>query len=201
MAGLTFEYDAPQRIVVGTVGEPGGRTFFLQVRGARAGTPGISVTSVSLEKQQVTVLAERLDEMLDEILRRSGGSAPVPAVAPVGQEDLDPLDPPEEDFRVGTMSLGWDVERELVVIECFAALDSDFVAGAEVEESDDQEDDPPGTGGDRNVLRVSMSGATARLFVRRAAAVVAAGRPPCPFCEGPLDPQGHICPRANGYRR
>ncbi|HVQ48818.1 MAG TPA: DUF3090 family protein, partial [Mycobacterium sp.] len=28
-----------------------------------------------------------------------------------------------------------------------------------------------------------------------------AGRPPCPLCDEPLDPEGHICVRTNGYRR
>ena len=26
-------------------------------------------------------------------------------------------------------------------------------------------------------------------------------RPACPFCGGPVDPAGHLCPRANGFRR
>jgi uncharacterized repeat protein (TIGR03847 family) len=51
------------------------------------------------------------------------------------------------------------------------------------------------------VLRVSLNGAAARAFAQRALAVVAAGRPPCPFCSNPLDPEGHICPRANGHKR
>ena len=51
------------------------------------------------------------------------------------------------------------------------------------------------------VLRVSLAGAAARAFAKRALAVVSAGRPPCPFCANPLDPDGHVCPRANGYRR
>ncbi len=50
-------------------------------------------------------------------------------------------------------------------------------------------------------LRVALSPAQARVFARRAAPLVAAGRPPCPFCGNPLDPDGHICPRANGYQR
>ncbi|MBA2768826.1 MAG: DUF3090 family protein, partial [Sporichthyaceae bacterium] len=58
----------------------------------------------------------------------------------------------------------------------------------------DAEDGPP-------LLRVRLPGPAARAFVARALAVVAAGRPPCPFCGGPLDVGGHVCPRANGYRR
>ncbi|WP_432574075.1 DUF3090 domain-containing protein [Kineococcus sp. SYSU DK005] len=177
------DYDPPERFVAGTVGEPGARTFFLQARG------GGRLTSVALEKAQVAALAERVSELLDEIVRRSGGQAPVPALPPTGTEDTAPLDVPiEEEFRVGTMSLAWDSEREVVVIECFEVDDEDVEAALDP--------DPA-----RNLLRVSLDGATARAFSQRASALVAAGRPPCPFCAGPLDPGGHVCPRANGYRR
>jgi uncharacterized repeat protein (TIGR03847 family) len=185
MPRQVFDYDPPDRFVAGTVGEPGSRTFFLQ---ARSGT---RVTSVALEKAQVSVLAERVDELLDEVLRVSGGKAPVPAVAPVDAEDGDPLDTPiEEEFRVGAMSLAWDPDSGRVVVECYAE-------GVSVEEDEDEEADEL----EGSVLRVSISGAAARAFTKRALAVVAAGRPPCPFCNNPLDPSGHICPRANGHRR
>ena len=187
MPRQVFDYDPPDRFVAGTVGEPGSRTFFLQ---ARSGT---RVTSVALEKAQVAVLAERVDELLDEVLRVSGGTAAVPAVVPVDAEDNDPLDAPiEEEFRVGAMSLAWDPDTGRVVVECFA----EGVSVEEDEEDEESEEELEGA-----VLRVSMTGAVARAFTKRALAVVAAGRPPCPFCNGPLDASGHICPRANGYRR
>ena len=178
-----FDYDPPERFVAGTVGQPGSRTFFLQARS------GPRLTSVALEKAQVSVLAERVDELLDEVVRRSGGAAPVPAVAPATAEDTAALDTPiEEEFRVGTMSLAWDAPEERVVVECYAT-------GTDAEAD---EDDPEVDGA---LLRVHLTGAMARAFVTRAKAVLSAGRPPCPFCAGPLDPSGHICPRANGYRR
>ena len=90
------------------------------------------------------------------------------------------------------MSLAWDGDTDRVVIECFEAGET---AG---EEEDLPDTDEEASGG---VLRVSVSGAAARAFAKRALAVVKAGRPPCPFCANPLDPEGHICPRANGYRR
>jgi uncharacterized repeat protein (TIGR03847 family) len=62
-----FEYDPPERFVTGTVGEPGQRTFFLQA------SAGGRVTSVALEKAQATVLAERVEALLDEVVRRSAG--------------------------------------------------------------------------------------------------------------------------------
>jgi uncharacterized repeat protein (TIGR03847 family) len=185
-----FDYDPPERFVTGTVGEPGQRTFFLQARG------GGQVTSVALEKQQVAVLAERVEELLDEVVRRSGGTAPVPAIAPADQVDNDPLDIPiEEDFRVASMSLTWDGERDVVIIECHEVAEPDD------DDAPDPEDVLSPRPSDGSVLRVSITGLQARLFAQRAAAVIAQGRPPCPFCGNPLDPEGHVCPRANGYRR
>ncbi len=193
MPRQVFDYDAPERFVAGTVGQPGQRTFFLQ---ARSGT---RVTSVALEKAQVALLAERIDDLLDEVLRRSGGKATVPAVAPADSEDSAPLDAPiEEEFRVGTMSLAWDGENERVVIECFALVEGSE-AQAQQPPAEDLPDDVEEASG--VVMRVSLTGAAARAFAKRALAVVAAGRPPCPFCGNPLSPEGHVCPRANGYRR
>ena len=183
MPRQVFEFDPPDRFVAGTVGEPGERVFYLQAA-ARG-----RVTSVALEKQQVRVLAERVDELLDEVLRRSGGTAPVPAVAPGELDDLAPLDSPlSEEFRVGAMALAWDEEGERVIIEAGAATEE------EEADLDDEENGP-------DILRVRLTGSAARAFVKRAMAVVEAGRPPCPFCALPLDPEGHICPRQNGYRR
>ena len=200
MPRQVHDYDPPERFVAGTVGQPGQRTFFLQARSSGG------ITTVALEKQQVAALAERIDELLDEVLRRTGGSAPVPAVAPVTSTDLEPLETPiEEEFRVGTMSLVWDGDREVVVVECFEVGDE-----PEPEELEDLAqlaglaeggDEPADDAEQRSVLRVTMSGSSARAFAKRALALVAAGRPPCPFCANPLDPEGHICPRANGYRR
>lgn len=186
MARQLLLFDQPERFVAGTVGQPGERQFFLQVR------DGQRVVSVALEKSQVRILAERVDGLLDEVVRRSGGEAPVPATAPLGSDDLDPLDAPvTEEFRVGAMALGWNGESELVIIEAHEVVeDEDDVPDLE----EDPEDGPP-------CLRVRLTGAQARAFAKRAMSVVSAGRPPCPFCNLPLEPSGHICPRANGYRR
>ncbi|MFC6238531.1 DUF3090 domain-containing protein [Longivirga aurantiaca] len=179
-------FDQPDRFVAGTVGQPGERQFYLQAR------DGARVVSVALEKTQVQVLAERVDALLDEVVRRTGGEASVPATAPIGSDDLDPLDVPvTEEFRVGAMGLGWNGDTELLIIEAHEVVeDEDDVPDLE----EDPEEGPA-------VLRVRLSGAQARAFCKRALSVVAAGRPPCPFCNLPLEPGGHICPRANGYRR
>ena len=100
---VIHEFDPPERFVAGTVGEPGGRTFFLQARS------GPRMVSVALEKQQVAVLAERIDELLDEVMASTGNETLIPAVAPVGLDDSGPLEQPiDEQFRAGTMTLSWD---------------------------------------------------------------------------------------------
>ena len=178
-----FYYDPPERFVAGSVGQPGDRTFYLQ-----ASSVG-RVTSVILEKFQVSLLAERIDELLDEVLRRTD-AAEVPDSAPAGPRDDAPLDLPlTEDFRVGAIALAWDSDGDRVVIE--AQEESD----APVEPlSDDIPADGPG------VLRVRISPSAARAFAQRALSLVAAGRPPCPLCGLPLDENGHVCPRQNGHR-
>jgi uncharacterized repeat protein (TIGR03847 family) len=165
---LVHRYDLPDRFVSGTVGPPGERTFFLQVR------DGARVTSVALEKEQVAVLADRLDDLLDQV----GDDAAATAAA-----DSAPLDQPiEQEFRVGTMTLAWDEDAQAVVIEAFAATEND--------------DDEAG-----EVLVVALPAAMARRFSERAKLVVASGRPNCQFCGLPIDPEGHICPRSNGHKR
>jgi uncharacterized repeat protein (TIGR03847 family) len=201
MAILVHRYDSPDRFVAGTVGQPGERTFFLQAR------EGNRITSVVVEKQQASVLAEHLDKVLDEVLRRSGPAADVPP-AREKPSDFDPLDAPiTEEFRVGTMTIAWDAEINRIVIELFSNVDDEdeseeaaddldlpsAAAAAALEAADEVDAD--------EVFVVKISAAYARDFVARAQALVSAGRPPCPFCLQPLDPAGHVCPRANGYRR
>jgi len=181
-----YSYDPPERFIAGTVGEPGQRTFFLKA------ALGGRTTSVALEKEQVAVLAERMEELLDEVLKRTGGTAQVPAVAPVDLEDDGPLSQPiDEEFRVGALTLAWDGDTERVVIEAHARAETEE---EQVEALDEEADDGP------PMLRVRITGAMARAFAKRAQLVVSAGRPPCPFCGLPVDAEGHLCPRMNGHR-
>ncbi|HYP44418.1 MAG TPA: DUF3090 domain-containing protein [Propionibacteriaceae bacterium] len=192
MAILVHRYDAPDRFVAGTVGQPGERTFFLQAR------EGNRITSVACEKQQVSVLAEHLDRVLDEVQRRSSGQVDVPPAATTAS-DTQPLDAPiAEEFRVGTMTIAWDPTIERIVIELFSNVETDEpVEGEGAEPGIVAEDEIEAD----EVFVVKIRAVEARQFVARAQALISAGRPACPFCLQPLDPSGHICPRANGYRR
>lgn len=188
MAPLVHDFDPPERFVTGTVGPPGARTFFLQARS------GARVVSVALEKQQVAALAERMDGLLDEIMANARNDALIPAVAPFGLDDSEPLEQPiQEEFRAGTMTLSWDPDDERVVIEVFPVT--------EVEVSPEDLDDDLEEPEPDEVLLVRLPPGIARAFVKRAAQVLDAGRPSCPFCGNPIDPEGHLCVRANGFRR
>ena len=187
-----FTYDPPDRFVAGTVGEPGSRTFFLQATAAGR------TTSVALEKQQVSVLAERIDELLDELMQAAGGDVLIPAIAPRDLTDTQPLEQPiEEEFRAGTMTLSWDGADERVVIEVFPFTEAAVVSPEQLQEDleDLLEPEPD------EIFLVRLTAAAARAFVERSLSVIGAGRPDCPFCGEPIDPDGHLCVRANGFRR
>ena len=186
MTRQVFDFAVPDRFVVGTVGMPGERTFFLQARQANL------LTSVALEKAQVAALSERVDQLLDEAMGSRSEEGEIPAEASELLADSQPLDAPiVEEFRVGAMALGWDEASRRVVIEAHAVTEED----EEVPDIGDDAEEGPDT------LRVWMTPSHARAFAERARQVVSAGRPPCPFCSQPLDPDGHVCPRSNGYRR
>jgi uncharacterized repeat protein (TIGR03847 family) len=179
MSRRFFLFDTPDRFVAGTIGEPGKRVFFLQAR------EGSRIVSIALEKIQVAALAERLDDLLDELEERGvDGAAEDTFTADAG-----PLDEPiNEAFRAGTLSLGWDGSLGRVLVE----------ARAQTEDEEDADVDDESLEGP-DVLRVRLLPVEARTFVEHAVRVLGSGRPPCPLCGQPLDPQGHLCPRRNGH--
>jgi uncharacterized repeat protein (TIGR03847 family) len=190
MSRRRYLFDPPERFVAGTVGSPGDRTFFLQAR------DGPRVVSIVLEKVQVAVLADRLGELLSELERRGVEAAVAAqtraATSETEGEDTGPLDEPlNEAFRAGSLTLGWDGDAERVLVEARAQSED----GEEIDPDEDDDEDEDGP----DLLRVRMTAEAARSFVSRAARIVSAGRPPCPLCGAPLDPQGHICPRRNGH--
>lgn len=179
MSTNTWDFAAPDRCVIGTVGMPGERSFYLQV------AQGQRMATVAIEKMQAALLVDRLEELIAEV-----AGVDFTGVNPI--LDNEPLVTPiDQDFAVGSMSLSWDVERNRVVLEFDSAE-----TGAD-SLSEDATESPVAV----NVLRSSLTIDAAVGFVRRTRMVVAAGRPPCPLCAMPLDADGHICPRANGYRR
>jgi len=183
MSAQVLLFENPERFTVGTVGQPGERTFFIQAQS------GARLISVSLEKTQVQVLADRLLDTIREIKQSDSTFSMVR----LPRDDAALATPIEEEFRVGVIGLAFDAGKALIQIDMQAVnenrdVDPDFI-------------DVDDLNGEQDILRVLISPSEADRFAKRAAVVVGAGRQPCPFCGGPIDLKGHLCPRANGYRR
>ena len=176
MPTRVHEFAWPDRIVVGTIGLPGARTFYLQVRA------GTQIVSIALEKQQSALLAEKIDEILDQLITVEGNPFSVPTSTPIELVDNDQLEAVQEQFRTGAMSLGWDPTTAQVVIEAYPITDVD------ADDNDDSlDEDGP------EMLLVRMPVGTARAFAKRTREIVGAGRPACPLCGYPVDAGGHVC--------
>jgi uncharacterized repeat protein (TIGR03847 family) len=169
---MKYEFTTPERFVAGTVGQPGERAFYLQIRS------NARLFSVAVEKAQVQAISARLEVMLAEI--RKSNPLMITEKLPIDDAPLE--SPIDAEFQIGAMSLAWDEESKLICVELF--------------ELEDDEEDSEG-----EVVEINVTVAMAAAFAARSKAVVNAGRLPCPFCGIPIDPRGHLCPRANGYRR
>lgn len=175
MPTIIHAFDWPDRVIVGAVGEPGSRTFYLQ---ARAGN---RIVSVALEKEQSALLAEKIEEILDELMDQKGNPASVPAETPIELVDNDPLEQPvDAEFRTGAMSLGWDPSTAQVVIEAYPLILVDEGATDQIELEPTE------------MLLVRIPVGTARAFAKRTLEVVGAGRPICSVCGTAIDPDGHV---------
>jgi uncharacterized repeat protein (TIGR03847 family) len=169
-----------QRFTVGTVGLPGERTFYIQI------ISGLTTISLSLEKSQVAALSERLNFMLKEIRLVH----PLASRPPLVRDTLPLESPVSEDFRIGSIAIFYDEENELIQVDL-----------REISLGDEELEDDSPLLDDVEIVRAFITPVQVKTFHDRAELVIAAGRQPCPFCGFPIDPQGHLCARANGYRR
>ena len=172
-----IELDPVDRITAGAVGEPGQRVFFLQGRQSER------LVTILVEKQQVELLAASLVE----ILARSGketGQGPK-------DEEMELEEPVVPEWRAGRLSVGYDEDRDLVLLEC-----EEISAEAD---DDDEEEEPLPLLDEPARVRFWATREQALALARHGAEVAAAGRPRCELCGNPIDPAGHICPALNGH--
>jgi uncharacterized repeat protein (TIGR03847 family) len=171
-----IELDDVDGLGAGAIGEPGQRAFYIQAR-----TEHTQLT-VLVEKEQVDQLATEAVAFLDRI---ADTYPELPFDLPTTQSSL--REPTVPLFRARLIGLGFDPERELVLIELR-------------ERSEEQDDEQPVVEDDDEdgyVARIYATRAQVRAMAARGAEAVAGGRPPCPLCEQPMDPSGHRCPRWN----
>lgn len=191
-----IEFDPVDSIAAGAVGEPGQRAFYIQ-----AEKDG-QVLSVLVEKQQVAMLAERVQMLLEQVAVQYPGAAGEDVPAPLAPDAGELRGDPVPLFRAVAIGIGFDASRQLVVLE----LHERPIAEDEDEADEDDEPDEviaaPGVDEEEGYLaRLYFTAAQARAMATRGSAAVESGRPPCPLCGGPLDPTGHNCPRLNGHGR
>lgn len=173
MAGELLDFNPISRITVGTVGPPGQRIFLLQA------SKGVSMITVKVEKEQVRVLSASILELLDELEEkypRTYSKVDEPL-----SSDLMLQEPLEPAFVVGQIGLGYDQDQDMIVLI--------------VQEIQLEADDQP------TVARFWGTRPQMRLLSEHATEVVQQGRPICPLCNSPIDPEGHFCPRSNGHEK
>ena len=174
MTGASFDLPAVDRLTVGTVGPVGQRVFYIQAR------QGDQLVTLKVEKQQVDALSQFLNGML----------ADLPAVGPLPDDlELELEEPTLEEWPVGTLQITYDSDADQVILIAEEAV---FATG---DEDIDDPDEPMGA-----IARFGATREQVAAVAARGAALVEAGRPPCPLCGHPLDPSGHACPRTNGHR-
>ena len=179
MPRIVYRHDSTSRFIVSTIGQPGERQFFIQIKSANG------LNTLAVEKSQVIALTEKFDELIRE-LRRSK-IAQQSDLTQTAEIDDQPLELPiEQDFQIGIISIAW--ESNLVIVNIQAASQDDELI------LDDFDSGP-------DLVIATLRISQVRGFCERAKLIVSAGRAACPFCGLPVDPSGHLCPRANGYRR
>ena len=183
MSRVIHVFRQPERFVAGTVGEPGDRSFYLQaIEEART-------VSVLLEKQQVSVLADRISALLQEVARRFGSELP---------DDRSPA-PTSIPWPCRSRRSSGSARWAWAGTPTRARSSSSCSPSPRRRSTSRSSSTTPRKGPD--ALRVFLSPLQAKAFADRAERVVSAGRPPCPLCAEPLDPEGHVCVRLNGYHQ
>jgi uncharacterized repeat protein (TIGR03847 family) len=179
------EFEHVDVLTTGAVGVPGRRTFYLQAR------MGNRTVTVRCEKQQAAAISQ--------YLRRALKHLPVPEGQPP-RNVMNLTEPIDEAFVLGAVALEFNRSGDHFVLHLreFAAPDEGM--DDDVDDEDDEAmsfdpDDDDENAGSR--VRVSLNRAQAMAFCEHTDRVVSAGRPACVYCERPVDPDGHFCPRMN----
>jgi uncharacterized repeat protein (TIGR03847 family) len=183
MAEYLYDLDGVQRITVGTVGPRGRRVFYLQARRDR------TLVSVIAEKEQIRELASAIIRLLDGLAERNPRLSTSDDLLIADMNLEEPIEPL---FRIGQMGLGYDSDRDQVVVLVQALT---AAAADDTDDNDDDDDDDAGAA----AVRLAASRPQMRALADHAEQIVAAGRPICGNCGKPIDPSGHFCPHRNGH--
>jgi uncharacterized repeat protein (TIGR03847 family) len=172
--GTLYELDPATHLTTGFIGQPGKRVFYLQAFQAR------EVVTLIVEKQQVEALAYYIEQLIAEIKEKYPQLPdPSPDYDPQKMALQTPLDPA---FRVGQLGLGYDSERDLMVLVA--------------QEINAEERNPE----EASSARFFATRSQFRALSQHCLTIAKQGRPICGMCGQPIDPEGHFCPRRNGHQ-
>ena len=169
MAKFTYDLDPVNRITASAVGQPGARVFYIQARRGR------ELVSLIAEKEQVRALAQAIDKLLEELSEKNPLLSSSDDLLLASDMSLE--EPLEAHFRIAQMGIGYDSDRDVVIL---------VMQGAR----DDEEAEAP-------TARFGASRQQMRALSEHAANVVARGRKICGNCGRPIDVSGHFCPQMN----
>jgi uncharacterized repeat protein (TIGR03847 family) len=162
-------------ITTDTIGPPGKRVFYIQ---AQQDTRTITLI---VEKFQIQQLSVGVEQFLAEIQEKH---PELPEASPSYTEENMHIHPPVDPlFRIGELALGYDEDQDLIIL----------VTKEIVQEGDDPEE--------LQVIRFWCNRSQMRAMAHWGIEVSSRGRPLCPQCGAPIDPEeGHFCPKKNGHR-
>ena len=188
----SFELPEAEWATVGTVGEPGHRTFYLQAR------QDDQLVALKLEKQQVAAMSQFLGEILSDLPSPEGDA---------GDESLDLVEPVLAEWAVGALQLAYDGSADRIVILAEELGADDETEDDDLETVSGEVDEPDlgavtaglAAGEEHAVGRIGITRSQAAGIAKRGGELVGAGRPTCGLCGHPIDPEGHSCPRTNGH--
>lgn len=174
MAAIDLELNPVDHLTADAIGQPGKRVFYLQ------GHKAERTVTLIIEKIQLQTLAVGVEQFLAEIQEKFPDLAE--ASAEYNEANMRIQPPVDPLFRVGEIGLGFDAENDLIVVVVREIL----AEGTDKEEA--------------GVVRFWATRAQVRAMARWGMEVAARGRPICPQCGGPMEPEGHFCPKKNGHK-
>jgi uncharacterized repeat protein (TIGR03847 family) len=174
MTGIDLDLDPVSLVTTDAIGQPGQRTFYLQA------THKDKVVTLLVEKVQIQSLAIGLEEYLDEVATKYPNLTPATAEYDESKMHISP--PVDPLFRVGELGLAYDPDRDLIILVAREIL------GNELEQDE------------ASVVRMWCTRSQIMALCAWGLEVTGRGRPLCPQCGEPMEPEGHFCPKKNGHK-
>lgn len=174
MKQINLDIDPCEHITADAIGKPGRRVFYLQAHKAD------QIITILIEKIQLQTLAIGIEKFLAEL--EANNLTLAQAISDYDEDHMRILLVGEPLFRAGDIGIGYDSDRDLMVLVTKEIL---------LDEMTDE---------DASVVRFWCSRSQAKALAHWTVELSHRGRQNCPQCGLPMEPDGHFCLKKNGYR-